>query len=482
MRATALSSVTVTALMLMGCTMGPDYERPNSDIPKAFRFELKDGGDVANTEWWRQFRDPKLDELIYTALSNNWNLQIAAAQIEQAAGVLMSTRSGFYPQLNYDVSAERARISQRGVVPLPAGVHNPTNLYQTVLSGSWEIDLWGRIRRQTEAAQANLVGAEEARRGIVLSLVASVAIAYLQLRSLDAQLESSQRTLTTYGERLTLFTNQFKYGEVSMLNVEQARAQYEETAATIPALEQQIAQAEDALSLLLGRNPGPIPRGSALTELSLPRVPGALPSELLARRPDIAQAEQGLIAANAEIGAAKALYFPQISLTGAFGVASAQLSHLFTGPAQVWSFAGIVTGPIFTGGNIAGQVIQAEAVQKQLLASYQQTIQNAFADVADSLIGYQKGLEQVAAEQRAVKALNANVRLAWLQYREGYEPYQTVLSAQKDLFTAEITESQVRGNAYASLVNIFKSLGGGWVAEAAKVAPQPPATPTLAWP
>jgi outer membrane protein, multidrug efflux system len=470
------------SLLLAGCIFGPDYERPKSDIPASFRFAMNNVRGAANTEWWREFRDPELDALINAALSNNWTLQKAAAQVEQAAGVLMSTRSGFYPQVGYTASVQRDRLSQREGLPLPAGVRNPSNLYQTFLSSSWEIDLWGRIRRQTEAAQANLVGAEEARRGVVLSLVASVATSYVQLRSLDAQLETSREALKTYSDSLTLFTNQFKYGEVSRLNVEQARSQYEGAAAAIPQLEQQIAQAEDALSLLLGRNPAPIARGKTLASLGLPAVPAALPSELLERRPDIAQAEQNLIAANAEIGAARALYFPQISLTGAFGFASDQLSHLFVGPAQVWSFAGVVTGPIFTGGNITGQVIQAEAVNQQALADYQQTIQIAFADVADALIGFKKGMEQLAAEERLVKALRENVRLAWLQYREGYESYLTVLIAQRDLFAAEINESQVRANAYASLINIYKSLGGGWVAEAAKVAPNPRPIPVLAGP
>jgi outer membrane protein, multidrug efflux system len=481
MRAVAATSILI--FTFTGCTVGPDYERPKSDIPEAFRFEMTGVRNAANAAWWQQFDDLQLNALIATALSNNWNLQVAAGQIEQAAGVLMSTRSGFYPQLGYTFSAERTRLSQRIGVPLGiAGTKNPLNLFLGILSSSWEIDLWGRIRRQSEAAEAELVGAEEARRGVVLSLVASVATSYLQLRVLDAQLVSSQQTLKTYADRLQLFTNQFKYGEVSMLNVEQARAQYENAAATIPLLEQQIAQAEDALSLLLGRNPGPILRGRALAELRLPAVPSALPSELLERRPDIAQAEHNLIATNAQIGAARALYFPQISLTGAFGVVSGQLNHLFTGPAQVWSFAGIAAGPIFSGGNISGQVIQAEAVNKQVLAEYQSTIQTAFADVSDALIGFQKGMEQLAAEERLVKALRANVRLAWLQYREGYEPYLTVLTAQRDLYDAEIAESQIRGNAYASLVNIYKALGGGWVAEGAKVAPQPAATPVLKFP
>lgn len=478
----ALVLMAVFPVALAACTVGPDYQRPKSEIPPAFRFEIKDVRNTANTQWWQEFDDAELDSLIQAALSNSWTLKAAAARIEEASGVLMSTRAGFYPQLDYAFTAQRDRFSQREGIALPPGTRNPQNLFQSVLSSSWEIDLWGRIRRETEAAQAGLVGAEEARRGVVLSLVSSVAISYLQLRSLDAQLVSTHHTLSAYAETVTLFTNQFKYGEVSMLNVQQARAQYESAAATIPQLEAQIAQAEDALSLLVGRDPGPIARGASLDQLKLPAVPVGLPSELLERRPDIAQAEQALIAANAQIGAAKALYFPDISLTGAFGWASAQLEHLFTGPARVWSFAGMVTGPIFTGGNITGQVIQAEAIQKQALSAYEQTIQNAFGDVSDALIGYQKGLEQLAAQQRLVAALRENVRLAWLQYREGYEPYLTVLTAQQQLFAAEIAESQARGNAYASLVDIYKALGGGWVEQAAQSARSPARVPAFAFP
>ncbi len=478
----AIVPAPLIALILAGCMVGPDYKQPTSDIPQSFRFELKDVRDTANTEWWRQFGDPQLDALIQASLSNNWTLQMAAGQIEQAAGILMSTRSGLYPQLGYGAGAQRDRFSEREGFALPTGTRNPQNLFQVFLDSSWEIDLWGRIRRQAEAAQAGLVGAEEARRGVVLSLVASVATAYLQLRSLDDQLDTSKQTLSAYASILQLFTYQFKYGEVSMLNVSQARAQYQSAAATIPQIEAQIGQAEDALSLLLGRNPGPVPRGRRLAELALPAVPAALPSQLLERRPDIAQAEQSLIAANANIGAARALYYPDISLTGAFGFASNQLDHLFVGPAQIWSLAGAAAGPIFTGGNVAGQVIQAEAVHKQALADYQQTIQTAFGDVSDALIGFQKGMQQLAEEGKLVEALRKTEHLAWLQYREGYEPYVTVLNAQTELFAAEITEAQVRGNAYANLVNIYKALGGGWIDKATASTPAPRATPALAFP
>jgi multidrug efflux system outer membrane protein len=468
------------AVALSGCKLGPDYQRPAVDMPPAFRFEVKDARDVANAEWWHAFGDPNLDGLVNAALSTSWTLQVAAAQVEQASAILTQTRAGLFPQIGYSGTAQRSQFPRRAAIPIP--VRNPQNLYEALFTSTWEIDLWGRIRRQAEAAEAGLVGAEEARRGVVLTLVSSVAVAYLQLRALDAELETSRQTLGVYSDGLTLFENQFKYGEVSQLNVEQARAQYEGAAATVPLYEQQIGQAEDALSVLIGHDPGPVPRGQRLDGMTLPAVPAGLPSQLLERRPDIAEAEQALIAANAQIGAAKALYFPQISLTGAFGWASEQLHSLFMGPAQVWTFAGQFAGPIFSGGAISGQVAEAEAVQKQALANYQQTIQTAFAEVSDALIGYQKGLEQLAAEERLVTALRKNVELAWLQYREGYESYLTVLVAQRDLYSAEISAIQVRANAYASLVDIYKALGGGWTVRASASAPQPAPQPAFAFP
>lgn len=481
MREAALAAAAVALLSSSACTVGPDYRRPTSDIPEAFRFQVKDASDVANAQWWRQFDDPPLDTLIDTALSRNWNLQTAAGQVEQAAAILTQARSGALPQIGYTGSAQRQRVPV-STIPLPAGVSNPHNLFEAILSSSWEIDLWGRVRRQAEAAQANLVGAEEARRGVVLSLVASVAITYLQLRTLDEQLDIANEALKVYGDTLQLFQNRFKYGEVSMLNVEQARAQYEGAAATIPQLELQIGQTEDALSVLMGNDPAAIPRGKLLNEMSLPHVPAALPSQLLERRPDIAQAEQTLIAANAQVGAAEALYFPQISLTGAFGWVSKQLGDLFEGPARLWTFGGSFTGPIYTGGAISGQVSEADAVRKQALANYQQTIRSAFAQVSDALISYQKGLEQLAAEEKLVAALRENVRLATLQFNEGYEAYLTVLIAERDFYAAQANVAQVRANAYASLVNIYQSLGGGWVTDAAKLAPQPAAQPAFPFP
>jgi multidrug efflux system outer membrane protein len=454
------------AVAVAGCAVGPDYKRPVIEAPQSFRYESKEVAETANTEWWKQFNDPVLDQLIAEALANNKSVKIAAFNVAQAAGILMTTRSGFYPQVGYGASASRQRLSENGLI-VPN--QNPYASYSVLGGASWELDLWGRIRRLSESAQASLLATDEARRGIILSLVSQIATAYIQLRALDEQLRIAQRTLKTYEESLKLFELQFKYGLVSLMIVEQARSQYETAAAAIPQIENQIALAENAISILLGRNPGPIPRGRTLAELAMPAVPAGLPSQLLERRPDIRQAEQSLIAANAQIGAAKALYYPTISLTGTLGMLSTELSNLFQGPSGVWSYAGSITGPIFTAGKIKGQVMSAEAGQQATLIAYQQAIQSAFADMENALISRQKLGEQLAAEQRRVAAYREYARLAWLQYNGGYTPYLTVLYAETQLFPAELNVVQVRATTFVALANIYKAMGGGWVVQADKL-------------
>jgi multidrug efflux system outer membrane protein len=458
-----------TAALLAACTMGPDYVRPRVDTPDAFRFEPKEVAETVDTEWWREFGDPVLDALIAEALANNLNVKIAVANVEQAAGVLTQTRSQLFPQIGYSATGERSRETEAGANATVARlIPNPQTAYQAALTASWELDLWGRIRRLSEAALANLLATDEARRGVILTLVSSVATNYIQLRGLDEQLAIAKQTLGTYGESLKLFELQFKYGQVSQMNVAQVQSQYETAAAAIPQIEAQIAQTENALSVLVGRNPGPIERGKAVAELTLPTVPAGLPSQLLERRPDLMQSEQQLIAANAEIGAAKALYFPTISLTGTFGAASSDLSQLFTGPSRVWSYAGQVIGPIFTFGAVSGQVAQAEAAQQAALGNYKLSIQNAFADVDNALISNQKLQEQLAAQGRLVSALKDYDRLATLQYNGGYTSYVTVLQAEQTLFPEQLTLASVRAQVYNSSVNIYKAMGGGWVTLADK--------------
>jgi len=306
----------------------------------------------------------------------------------------------------------------------------------------------------------------EARRGVILSLAASVANSYIQLRGLDAQLEIAQRTLKTYGESVKLFELQFKHGQVSQMTVEQARSQYQTAATAIPQIESQISQVEDGLSILLARNPGSIMRGKSILDLELPAVPAGLPSQILERRPDLAQAEENLIAANAQIGAAKALYFPSISITGALGTQSDELSNLFTGPSRTWNYSGSFIGPIFTAGAIYGQVRQAEAAQQVALLSYKNAILNAFSDVENALVSRQKLSEQLRAQQALVVSLKEYARLAWLQYNGGYTPYLTVLNAESQLFPAELNYAQTRTLVLSAYVNIYKAMGGGWVNKA----------------
>ena len=459
------------AAALGGCMVGPDYVRPEIDTPQTFRYEEQSPRELADTEWWRQFGDPVLDELIDEAIANNKSVQIAAANVEAAAAILTQARSGLFPQAGYQATATRQRLPDRDTPSLSAAIPNPQTAYQALLGASWELDLWGRIRRLSESARASALATEEARRGVLLSLVASVASSYLQLRSLDYQLEIAQRTLATYAESVRLFELQFQYGQISQLTLEQARSQYEAAAAAVPQIERDIVLTENAISILLGRDPGAIARGKALTELVLPGVPAGVPSQLLERRPDVAQAEQQLIAANAQIGAARAQYFPTLSLTGAFGSASGQLSDLFSGPARVWSYAGAFAGPIFTGGLVSGQVAQAEANRRAALVNYQAVIQRAFADVEDALVSRETIARQVEAEARRVKALAEYARLAQLKYDGGYTDYLTVLNAQQQLFPAEINYAQNLGQKYNSLVNLYKAMGGGWVDRAGARAP-----------
>jgi multidrug efflux system outer membrane protein len=469
MRAAALAALAA----LGGCMVGPDYQRPEVTAPGAFRYEPGAAAHTADTEWWKAFGDPVLDGYITEALAHNRNVELAVATVEQAAGVLTTTRSPLFPQLSYQGQGTRQRFSERGDSRLSGIGDNPQTTYQVLAGASWEIDLWGRIRRLTEAARANLLATDEARRGVVLSLVAATASTYLQLLGLDDQLVVAKRTLDTYAQTLKLFELQFKYGQISRMNVEQVRSQYETAAAQIPLVETQIAQTETALAILLGRNPGPVARGKKLDALALPAVPAGVPSQLLERRPDLVQAEQQLVAANAQIGAAKAQYFPAISLTGAYGTASTELNNLFTGPSRLWSYGGSILGPIFTGGAIAGQVAQAEAGEKAAVASYRLAIQNAFGDVENALVANAKLGDQLAAQGRLVRALSEYARLARMQFDGGYTSYTTVLQAESQLFPAELNQAAIRAQLYASFVSIYQALGGGWVDRADELSPQP---------
>jgi multidrug efflux system outer membrane protein len=463
-------------LALGGCaSMGPDYQRPETPTPEQWRISIQQANDLANTPWWEQFQDLVLNELIRIALEENKDVKIAAARVEEFLGRYGVTRGEQFPQVGANAAGARTRNSENGGVTLG---ENPSDSYQVDLGVSFELDLWGKLRRATEAAQADLLASEEAQRTVILTLVSQLANSYVRLLDFDKQLAITRATLETRKESVRINLLRFQAGLISELDYQQALAEYQAAAVQVPLLERLIAQQENAISLLLGRNPGQIVRGKDLDRLTLPAVPGGLPSDLLERRPDIRQAEQQLIAANAVIGVAKAAFFPTISLTGLLGTASNDLSDLFKGPSKTWQFAGQLAQPIFTGGTLTGQLQVAEALQQQALLNYQQVIQNAFAEVDNSLVAVTKLREQLKDQAAQVKALQRLLNLATLRYQNGYSDYLTVVDAERNLYGAQLSFVQTQGDLFIALVNLYKAMGGGWVEEAERMTvgePQPKA-------
>jgi len=459
------AAISASAALLSACTVGPDYVRPSVTAPAAWRIDYPQAAEVANTPWWEQFGDPALNQLINTALRENLDVAIATARIEQFMGQLDTTRAQFYPQLGYSLDASRSRASRVGQPPLAPGADPYYSLYQGALGADWQIDLFGRVRRQSEAAQAQVYASEQGRRGVILSVVTSVASSYIGLRALDRQLDISRATAENYAGTQRIFDLRFKGGVVSQVEVSQVDSQYQQALAAIPAIEQQIAAQENLISLLLGRNPGPIPRGKTIDQLIAPDIPGGLPSTLLERRPDIMQAEQNLVAANANIGVAQSLYYPSLSLTGALGSVSTAFGDFLSGPATAWSVAAGLTGPIFTFGAIEGQVQTAEAFQREALANYQQTILNAFRETNDALVGALKKREESAAQAKRVASLREYARLSRLKFDNGYAGYLEVLYAENELFAAELAAVRSQADRYTQLVNVYKAMGGGWVGQ-----------------
>ncbi len=459
------------ALLAGGCMVGPDYVRPPVDAPAAWRLDEKDVRDLANTAWWEQFGDPVLNDLVATALRENKDLMIASARVDEFAGRYGFVRAELFPQVGAGYDASRQRVNSS--VISGSGGESTFNSYSAALNAGWEIDLWGRIRRQTEAARAQLLASEEARRAVVMTLVGSAAGGYINLRDLDRQLEIAQATAKARGESYEIFKLRYEGGIISLLELSQNRSQYEEALATIPVFEKAIAQQENGLSVLLGRNPGPIARGKTIDELLLPGIPAGLPSELLARRPDILEAEQKLIAANALIGAAKAQYFPTISLTGLFGYSSTSLGNLFDSQSKAWQYGGGIAMPIFTAGAIAGQVQAAEASQQQALFAYQKAIQQGFREVNDALIDQDRTREQLQAQNRQVAALQEYADTARLRYENGYTSFIEVLDAERSLFNAQLQYTQTQQVQFQAMINLYKAMGGGWDVAAEKTAAAP---------
>lgn len=454
-----LTIATSCFCLVGGCVQGPDYIKPTVEIPGTYRFAQLSTEAAQQPAWWNEYHDPYLDALVHEALDNNRDLRIATARVDEFAAVLAGVRSQGLPQIGYGLSADRSRASEQKI---PDIVDPKSTTFAALLSASWEMDLWGRIRRETEAARANLLATEEARRGVTLTLISSVIAGYVTLLDFDAQLRVAVATAEGRKKSVELFETRLAAGWVSDFEMSQVRSEYEGALAQIPPLQQAVATQENALSVLLGRNPGPIVRVREPDPRSSPVVPAGLPSELLMRRPDILQAEQQLIASNALIGAARALFFPRITLTGLLGLASGSLGDLFSGSARTWSFTGDVAGPIYAGGGLTAAVNQAEARRDQSFANYEIVIQNAFRDVEDALADVRNSAELRETLTRRVATLRRGVQLANIRYENGYSDYLEVLDTERSLFSAELQLASARGDYQRALVNLYRALGGDW--------------------
>jgi multidrug efflux system outer membrane protein len=471
--------------LLAGCAVGPDYHRPSLDVPAHYRDTAPTAAGAAgaagemasfgDSGWWEVYSDPDLQALLATAIRNNYDVKIAVARIDEARAQLGSQRLNYLPQLSVDAAAGRAKTSDYATL---RGFPRINNEAQVQILASYQIDLWGQLRRATEAARANLLGSQYAKRAVSVTVVASVANAYFQLISLDSQLEITRRTVVSREKFLELTHAQHERGYGTGLDVDTAEANLAAARATVPDLERQIAQAEDEISVLAGSNPGPVTRahyGEAVPEAP-PRPPPGLPSRLLERRPDVAQAEQGLVAANAEIGVAKAALFPNISLTGSGGSLSVPFGNLFTAPAAEWSAGVRLIKPLLSVQSNLYQVDLADARKREALYAYQQTVQAAFQDVADALVAYTKFGEQEREQAKQVDALRRAREIALARYRIGYASYFDVIQADRDLFAAQLALAQAYANDLSALVHLYSALGGGWQ-ERPVVTASPSATP-----
>jgi len=464
-----LITVAVIVSLLSGCAVGPKYRRPMVQPPTVYRgtadpAATPDPTSLADLKWFEVFKDERLQELVRTALAQNYDLREAVARVNAARANLGITRSDQFPTVTASADLTTLRNSSRGASPLPEGSSRDHTFGTVALNLlSFEVDLWGRLRRATEAARADLLATEENRKAVITTLVGDVATTYFVLLELDTELEIDQRTLATRQESLRLINVRQQGGVATLLDVRQAEQLVYSASQTIPDTERQIEQTENRVSLLLGKNPGAVTRGHSLTEQEQPpAVPPGLPSSLLERRPDIRAAEQNLIAANAIIGVARAAYFPRLSLTGLLGFESNQLASLFTGATRTWQFVPQVTQPIFTAGRIKSNVRLARAQQQVALVQYERAIQTAFREVSDALVQYRKVKEIRAQQELLVTTLRDRSRLAYLRYRGGVDTLLNALDADRDLFSAELSLAQTRRNELLALVQLYKALGGGW--------------------
>jgi outer membrane protein, multidrug efflux system len=456
----------VPLVLLAGCVVGPDYLRPTVPSSESFRSgpETPSPESLADLPWWDIYRDESLKELIRTALVNNYDLRLAASRVEQARAFAAQVRSQFFPQFGYQGTLSTGRNEFLGA-PTPKNGDN-ANAALLDLNVFWEIDVWGRIRRLDEAARAQYLATEEARRGVVLSLVSDVAQAYFELLELDLELDIAKRSTESFRKSFELFAGRLAEGVASKLETSRAQASLSSTAATIPFLERVITLKENQISILLGRQPAPIPRQTGLLDQYLPpEIQAGIPSTLLERRPDLRQAEQELRSANAQVGVAEADFFPQFGLTVLFGKTSPELSDFHNDTANFWSAAGNMTGPIFQGGRLTAQLQQAKAQWEQARLFYEQTTLNALREVSDALITREKLVVERDHRAEAVSALTDAVTIAMDRYFQGKSSYYEVLEAQQQLFPAENTLAQTQLNQYVVVIQLYKALGGGWKLE-----------------
>ena len=450
-------------LLLTGCTVGPKYKRPPVTVPDAYRSMAPDASpqsvtSLGDEKWWTVFQDPHLQTLIREALSQNYDVRIAATRVLQAQAVLGITRADQFPTITGGASTSNQRLAATRITPA-----FETSPSEVNLSLFWELDFWGKFRRATEAARATLLATEWGQKAVRTSMVSNVASAYFQLLELDSEMEISRNALASLKESLRLVEVRAKGGATSLLDVRQSEQLVYTAAAAIPDLERRIEQQENLISILLGKNPTPVTRGKSLVEIAiLPTVPAGLPSSLLARRPDIQSSEQQLVAANARIGVAKAAYFPEITLTAVGGYQSSALTNLFTGPAGLWNFGGQLVQPIFTAGRLRSNVRLTEAQQQEAVLVYQQSIQQAFREVSDSLVAYRKNQEFRGQQELLTNSAQDATRLSDMRYRGGVTSYLEVLDSDTRYFDAQLSLAQARLNERLALVQLYNALGGGW--------------------
>jgi multidrug efflux system outer membrane protein len=461
----------LSAAMLSGCTVGPNYHRPAVPTPPAFhgpdqaQQAASQTASFADLPWWQVFHDPQLQDLIRTALKQNYDLQLAVERVTAARAQVGIARSNQFPQVSLDPTFSGGKTDE----------NIKSNIFSLAGDAVFQVDLFGRYRRSTEAARAQLLATRDAQQTVVLTMVSDVASDYFLLRDLDLQLQIAEETVRTQQDSVKLTELRLQHGVATTLDVLQARQVLDTANAQIPDLERQIGQTEDAINILLGKYPDNVPRGEAFaietsdgwkwSETLPPQLPTGLPSQLLERRPDIHQAEENLVAANANIGVAKAMFFPQISLLGsggaAFGHSQFAGSHI-PAPLGAGTYAAAASQPIFDGGYLRNNLRYAKSEERQAMIGYEQTIQRAFGDVSDALIGYDKYHAVRERQEQSVKDLQESVNVSLMRYRGGTSNYLDVLDSQRSLFNAELTLAQARNNEYQSLVQLYKSLGGGW--------------------